>query len=44
MSTGPDAGTIEDKAMNIVEQINKETMEAASIKVPQFGAGDTVVV
>lgn len=30
--------------MNIVEQINKETMEAASIKVPQFGAGDTVVV
>lgn len=30
--------------MNIVEQINKETMEAAKIKVPSFGAGDTVVV
>ncbi|HEX5513660.1 MAG TPA: 50S ribosomal protein L19 [Gammaproteobacteria bacterium] len=30
--------------MNIVEQINKETVEAAAIKVPEFGAGDTLVV
>jgi large subunit ribosomal protein L19 len=29
---------------NIVEQIDKETIEAAKIKVPVFGAGDTVVV
>jgi|SRR5690625_3779188 len=29
---------------NIVEQINKETVEAAAIQVPKFGAGDTLVV
>lgn len=29
---------------NIVEQINKETVEASAIKVPAFGAGDSLVV
>ncbi|NLO80442.1 MAG: 50S ribosomal protein L19 [Xanthomonadaceae bacterium] len=30
--------------MNIVEQINKEAIEAAAIKVPDFSPGDTLVV
>lgn len=29
---------------NFVEQIDKETIEAAKLTVPEFGAGDTVVV
>lgn len=44
MSTGRNTGTVRDRVMNIVEQINKETVEAAAIKVPEFGAGDTLVV
>lgn len=44
MSTGQNTGTIRDKVMNIVEQINKETVDAAAIKLPEFGAGDSLVV
>jgi ribosomal protein L19, bacterial type len=29
---------------NIIEQLEKETIEAAKGKVPEFGPGDTVVV
>lgn len=44
MSTGQNTGTVRDKVMNIVEQINKETVDAAAIKLPEFGAGDSLVV
>jgi large subunit ribosomal protein L19 len=30
--------------MNIIEQLNKETIEASGFQVPDFAPGDTVVV